>query len=258
MAEYKQIKIRIWQDNWFLSLNSEEKLMWLFLLTNQNCHISGLYELASPLVAPLTGIKEWEKILLKFAKDEKIFFLDGWVYIKNYKKHQPIGENVKDNANKSIKKHLEENSVILDKMQAHNKGVVSPLLDPSGIEIEIEREKEIEILQTEVCGEEITYEEEFSLKDKTINKQIFSLMKTFMDFNPGIKINQKTHRKACEEIIEKFGYEKALNTVKWTLSIQGKNYTPTVTTPTQLINKLGDLKVYAERQKQQQTQIIKI
>jgi phage replication O-like protein O len=113
-------------------------------------------------------------------------------------------------------------------------------------------------IATSVAVEELVYEEEFLLKDKTLNKQIFSLMETFREFNPGINIAQKTHRKSCEELIKQFGYEKALNTVKWTLLVQGREYCPTITTPTQLINKLGDLKVYAERQKNQTQRIVKI
>lgn len=126
MAEYKQIKIRIWQDNWFLSLSPEEKLLWIYLLTNQNSHISGLYELPKPLISPLTGIKDWNKILLKFVKDGKIYYKNSWIFINNYQKHQPISDNVKDNVNKSIKKYLEENKEILTNIKKNQKPLKAP------------------------------------------------------------------------------------------------------------------------------------
>ena len=113
------------------------------------------------------------------------------------------------------------------------------------------------ILQPTVA-DEIIYEPENSEAKKTLNKQIFGLMAKFRDYNPVIKINHKTHRKSCEDLINQFGYEKALNTVKYALALQGRQFVPTITTPTQLINKLGDLKVYAERQKAQTPTIVKI
>ena len=113
------------------------------------------------------------------------------------------------------------------------------------------------ILQPAVA-EEIIYEPENSEAKKTLNKQIFGLMAKFRDYNPVIKINHKTHRKSCEDLINQFGYEKALNIVKYALALQGRQFVPTITTPTQLINKLGDLKVYAERQKAQTPTIVKI
>jgi hypothetical protein len=147
MAEYKQIKIRIWQDNWFLSLNPEEKLLWFYLLTNSNSHISGFYEL--PLIATnaYTGIKDCLKILNKFQSDGKIIYFNGWVLIKNYQKHQPISQNILDNNNKAINKYLEENKEIYQKtlsFEAPSKPLVKNTKPLHEIEIEIEREIEIE------------------------------------------------------------------------------------------------------------------
>ena len=131
MAEYKQIKIRIWQDNWFLSLNPEEKLLWLFLLTNQYNHISGLYELPKTLISPLTGIKNWEEILLKFAKNGKIKLLDGWIYVLNQKRHQPMSESARDKVNIGINNYLEENKEILAKFKGIKEAPCKTLEDPS-------------------------------------------------------------------------------------------------------------------------------
>jgi len=154
MSEYKQIKTRIWQDNWFLSLNAEEKLLWIFLLTNEYSHISGLYELPSPLIAPLTGIKNWQIILEKFIKDKKILYKESWIYILNKTKHQPISNNIKDNVNISIIKQLEENKEILlnlkEKDKAPSKGLKAPSLTLPEIEIEIKTETEREIQRERV------------------------------------------------------------------------------------------------------------
>ncbi len=176
MAEYKQIKTRIWQDNWFLSLSIEEKLLWFFLLTNEYSHISGLYELPKPLISPLVGIKNWNEILLKFVKDKKILYKNGWIYIINKSKHQPISQNVKDNVNISIKKYLTENKEILAKI---NKPLTSPLQAPCQtlpereveVEVEVECEDEDEVLRAEPAEEIIPN----LLKDKNKHIQIIGL-----------------------------------------------------------------------------------
>ncbi|MCK4782092.1 hypothetical protein KAS79_04210 [Candidatus Parcubacteria bacterium] len=176
MAEFKQIKIRIWQDNWFLSLNPEEKLLWFFLLTNQNAHISGLYELPKPLISPLTGIKDWNKILLKFIKDDKILYDNKWIFIINKIKHQPIGGNFKDNVQKSIKKHFEENKEILANLKKIIKPLTSPYKAPLEKEIEIETKKEIEIETKTLSpnGDDMEIIPNL-LKDKQIHIQIIGL-----------------------------------------------------------------------------------
>ena len=131
MAEYKQIKTRMWQDNWFLSLNTDEKLLWLFLLTNESSHISGLYELPGLLITPLTGIKNWEKIIKKFQESKKLYYKNGWICIKNKQKHQPMSDKAKDNVNKSIKNYLEKNKDIMANIKEKRKPLASPLQAPS-------------------------------------------------------------------------------------------------------------------------------
>ena len=76
--------------------------------------------------------------MLKFAKDGKIKYLNGWIYILNKKKHQPISDNIKDNVIKSITKHFEENKLILEKMESPLKAPYKTLPE---IEIEIESRK---------------------------------------------------------------------------------------------------------------------
>jgi hypothetical protein len=159
MAEYKQIKTRIWQDNWFLSLNPEEKIIWLFLLTNEYCHLSGLYELPKPLISSLTGVIKWQEALKKFEQSKKIVLIEDWVFIVNKSKHQPISKNMKDNVNISIQRYLEENKeihkMVLEKLGKFNKGStkglqrVSETLPKIEIEIESKIEKEIEIREVD-------------------------------------------------------------------------------------------------------------
>lgn len=82
------------------------------------------------------------------------------------------------------------------------------------------------------------------------------LIKEFEIVNPTINYGNKTQRKALEELVKKFGYDKTLNTIKYAMSIQGQNYAPTITTPHQLKEKIGDLLIYYKKEHNSQITII--
>ncbi|PKN06115.1 MAG: hypothetical protein CVU72_06120, partial [Deltaproteobacteria bacterium HGW-Deltaproteobacteria-7] len=63
-------------------------------------------------------------------------------------------------------------------------------------------------------------------------------------------------RQALKDLVKKLGLDQTRAIIQYAISVQGKPYTPTITTPHQLITKLGDLKVYAEKQKNSARTII--
>lgn len=65
--------------------------------------------------------------------------------------------------------------------------------------------------------------------------------------NPTLNFGHKTHRKAAQDLVAKLGAEEAIFAARYAVSIQGKQYAPTITTPYALFNKLGDLRVYYRR-----------
>jgi len=74
------------------------------------------------------------------------------------------------------------------------------------------------------------------------------ILKVFYDtINPAINYGNKTSRKGCEYLIEKFGLKSAIAIAKYSCSVQGKPYSPTITTPYQLKEKLASLKIYKNR-----------
>jgi hypothetical protein len=73
------------------------------------------------------------------------------------------------------------------------------------------------------------------------SSQISPLIKEFEEINPTIKYNNKTQRKACEELISKFGYEKVVATLNYYKSIRGEKFSPVITTPYELQQKMGQL-----------------
>lgn len=89
-----------------MSLKPEAKLLFIFLVSNRATQISGYYELTLLEMAMYLG---WtpdriEKLLPKLAP--RILYVDGWVIIKNYSKHQNYANNAK--VQKGIDRQLNE------------------------------------------------------------------------------------------------------------------------------------------------------
>lgn len=97
MAKFRYVNTRIWIDDYISNLNSEEKLFFLYLITNSATEICGVYELPIKIMSAEVGIKidKLEKILDKFEKDDKVFYYKSWVGIKNFIKHQSVNPKVK-------------------------------------------------------------------------------------------------------------------------------------------------------------------
>jgi hypothetical protein len=89
------IQTKIWRDLYFVSLSQLEKLLFLYLITNEKINLIGIYELTDREILFDTGIKEeeLEKAKKKFTLDKKIYFSGEWVKIINYDKYNAyIGE----------------------------------------------------------------------------------------------------------------------------------------------------------------------
>jgi ribosomal protein S13 len=82
------------------------------------------------------------------------------------------------------------------------------------------------------------------------SKEIQEILNLFYEINPTLNFGNKTQRKAAEDLINKFGFEKTINTVKFSNSIQGKRYAPTITTPLELKNNLSKLMIYYKREQE--------
>lgn len=106
MAEVRYIKTKMWIDGWFIKLSPEAKLLFVFLLSNSHTHICGYYEIPLLQIANYIG---WTEKKVEGVMEElkgKVGYIDGWVCIKNYPKHQNVANNAKVQA--SIDRALEE------------------------------------------------------------------------------------------------------------------------------------------------------
>ena len=90
MAGYRQIHPEIWDDPWFLELSSNEKLLFIYMFSNDRTSLSGLYEISKKQIAFETGLdkKFVSTTLDKFKEAEKII-ADGNIYfiVNQFKRH---------------------------------------------------------------------------------------------------------------------------------------------------------------------------
>ena len=97
MAKQRYINTKIWRDSYIEKLDPSEKLLFIYLLTNPDTNICGIYEIPLKIIAIDVGftIERTQKILTRFEKDNKIKYQDGWIGIKNFMSHQSISPKIK-------------------------------------------------------------------------------------------------------------------------------------------------------------------
>lgn len=104
MAKKRYINTKFWDDNYITNLDPIEKLMFLYFITNPLTDICGVYEIPLRRMAFDTGIDKDMiiKILERFKNDDKIYYIDGWIYVKNFSKNQIINDSVQKGISRSI------------------------------------------------------------------------------------------------------------------------------------------------------------
>ena len=88
----RTIHTYFWQDPYIDSLNKDEKLLYLYLLTNERTNMAGIYEIIMSKLSGETGIdrKEITRIVQKFEKDEKFIYRKNYIISKNFINKQII------------------------------------------------------------------------------------------------------------------------------------------------------------------------
>ena len=106
MAEYRQIHNQIWKDSWFLELESDRKLLFIYLFSNERSALSGIYELPMAVIAFETKlpVKTIEESLRYFAACGKVAYDFETAYVWVYKL---LHYNAKNTGSVRIRRHLE-------------------------------------------------------------------------------------------------------------------------------------------------------
>lgn len=86
------------------------------------------------------------------------------------------------------------------------------------------------------------------------------LIDLFKEVNPSFErlFSNTTQRKALKRLVDKHGLEKVSKSIMYAVSVSGANFAPTITTPVQLENKLGDLVAYFKKQSKKGPKLIEV
>jgi len=88
-------------------------------------------------------------------------------------------------------------------------------------------------------------------ESQEINQCITDTIQAFKEtVNPTINFGNKTNRQAVKDLLKlgKGDYSKLKELVDYAISVQGKSFSPTITTPYQLREKLGALRIYNQKE----------
>ena len=74
---------KIWDDSWFDSVSNNSRILFLYLLTNQDIGLSGCYSITDKKMCFHTHLSEKELEIAKVELKDKVKFCEDWVYIIN-------------------------------------------------------------------------------------------------------------------------------------------------------------------------------
>ena len=97
MSRQNYISSSFWSDEWIDSLSIKEKLLYLHLMTNECTNVAGVYKITIKRMKDDTGLSREEVIdaLNKFSANKKAFYMDEYIIIPKWPKHQKFGERGK-------------------------------------------------------------------------------------------------------------------------------------------------------------------
>lgn len=95
MAEYRQIHTRIWKDDWFSELPLDAKILFIYLFSNEQAEVGGVYELPIKYMSFETGVSQGRiaELISEFEIEKKVYYRNGWVWVVNLRKYNESGSN---------------------------------------------------------------------------------------------------------------------------------------------------------------------
>lgn len=100
MSKLRSVNTHFWNDAFIIDLDPVDKLVFLYLLTNEQTNMLGIYELHIKKISFETGIEIslLEKVFQRFEKAKKAKYLDAYVILPNFIKHQNYNPNMQVSA----------------------------------------------------------------------------------------------------------------------------------------------------------------
>lgn len=221
----RYINTSFWSDPFIIDLAPDEKLLFLYFLTNEHTNISGIYELSLRIASFETGISEERIGEIMVRIESKILHFNNFVIIKNFHKHQQRNPKITSGVAFHLKKLPPKVIMKLHELRF-------PINDL------VERAKPVD--KFENIEDEVKKEEK---KKKDIN----SLLDIFYTINSEINYANKTQRKILEDLVKKHGFDQMEKIINFATSMNGEPYFPTVTNPLDLREKFAKIIFYYKK-----------
>lgn len=89
MSKHRVVKSDFWIDDYFEEESIKEKYFFLYLLTNPETNILGIYRTTIKRICFETGLTKPEvtSFLEKWAKMDKVYFIESYILMVNFQKH---------------------------------------------------------------------------------------------------------------------------------------------------------------------------
>lgn len=102
----RSVNTAFWSDPYVENLDPSEKLLFIYLITNSFCNLSGIYKVTLKRMAFETGIDRdmITKMMARLEDDGKAFYYEGYVILPNFQNHQRHTPVIQE----KIKEYLEK------------------------------------------------------------------------------------------------------------------------------------------------------
>jgi len=228
MAKSRLVNTRFWNDTFISQLDPIEKLLFIYFITNSHTNICGIYELPLKIAAIETGIdgSMFEKIFPRLSS--KIAYVDGWVYVKNFAKHQ-------NTDSPKVKIGIE------NELKAIPKDILDKLI-PYGYPMDTQSH--------------LNFNTNSNLNFNTnsieqSSKDIVEVIDSFKEVNPSYRkfFSNTTQRAAISRMLSVHGKDVLLQVIKYLPQSNIMPYVPSITTPLQLEDKWASLQAAWNKKK---------
>jgi hypothetical protein len=121
------VQTKFWRDEFIGELSPTEKLLYLYLLTNEYVNIIHLYECPDKRIMFETGLnsEQLEKGKQDLQSGGKVFFKDGFVYLYNSNKYEDFTGESNDTAKERLLSEL-SNDIRTWYIDIKERGVYTP------------------------------------------------------------------------------------------------------------------------------------
>lgn len=160
MSKLRSLETSFWSDPFIEELSSEEKLLFIYLITNDKTNMLGIYEVSLKKMSFDTGIEKQIIIntLERFGTLGKVRYIDNFVILVNFLKHQKFNPNMMKSAidvYNSLPNNLKSNKISVSKVNP-SKGFQT-LLNHYGMVPKVEVEDEVEREDKYKCENAYTF-----------------------------------------------------------------------------------------------------